>query len=98
MDIMKVAGGVKMGLSVAAGVGIEILMAAFTKHVSPDVGNKLAKACVGIASITVGGMIASQATDYISDSVDKIAVPIQLIQDIRKQAKEEAPKEETPNE
>ena len=63
--------GIKIGLGIIAGIGIEFICGAFGGQITKIAGgNKAKKVAMHIGSAVIGGMIAKAADDYISDQVD----------------------------
>lgn len=68
----KVVDGIKFVLSNVAGLGITLLCSAFAGNiVASTAGGAVKKACMALGGAVIGGMVAKQAENYISETLDE---------------------------
>ena len=71
MNKEKIVKGVKLGLNIIAGFGIELLCSAFAGSLAgSSKAGSIKKTCMAIGGFVVGGMISQQAEKYIEAEVD----------------------------
>lgn len=88
-----IAESVKLVISIATGVGVEIFCGTMASNVVQDRELRpMSKACVGLAGAVVGGVISNAADEYIDKTVDGVIRVANTVTDIVKamhEAKEE---------
>ena len=94
MNKEKIIKGVKLGLNIIAGLGIELLCSALAGNLSgSSKAGSVKKACMAIGGMVIGGMVAAEAETYIDKEVDNVVAKYEEVMTVINEASEK--KEQT---
>lgn len=95
MNREKVVKGIKLGLNIIAGLGIELLCSALAGNLAgTSKSGGIKKTCMAIGGMVIGGMVSAQAEKYIDTEVDNLVAKFDEIKTFVDDASAEK-KEET---
>ena len=85
---------VKQAIGAVVGIGVTVLCSAFAGGVAnSSTNNRFQRMLIKLGGIAIGGMVANEASKYISNEIDEVVKTVntakELANDIRREAEKD---------
>ena len=85
---------IKQAIGAVVGIGVTVLCSAFAGGVAnSSANNRLERMLIKLGGIAIGGMVANEASKYISNEIDEVVKTVntakELANDIRREAEKD---------
>ena len=85
---------IKQAIGAVVGIGVTVLCSAFAGGVAdPSTNNRLQRMLIKLGGVVIGGMVANEASKYVSNEIDKVVETVNTVKELANDIRREAEKD-----
>lgn len=85
---------IKQTIGAVVGIGVTVLCSAFAGSVADSsTSNKFQRMLIKLGGVVIGGMVANEATKYVSNEIDEVIETVNTAKELADNIRQEAKKD-----
>lgn len=85
---------IKQAIGAVVGIGVTVLCSAFAGGVvDSSTNNRLQRMLIKLGGVVIGGMVANEASKYVSNEIDKVVETVNTVKELANDIRREAEKD-----
>ena len=85
---------IKQAIGAVVGIGVTVLCSEFAGGVvDSSTNNRLQRMLIKLGGVVIGGMVANEASKYVSNEIDKVVETVNTVKELANDIRREAEKD-----